>query len=182
MGDHLTGVTVAGMISAALLHREKTGQGQLVSTSLLRAAPYFIRSDYNAQLMLDLDLGHDDRTTTRSPRWNNYTAGDGKSFWLIGVEADRHWPMLLRILNRPEWATDERFASRVAREQNAAALIALVDAEFAAHPRSVWVERFDAEPDFFWAPVNSVAEAIADPQTAASGASSRWTTAPTTGP
>jgi crotonobetainyl-CoA:carnitine CoA-transferase CaiB-like acyl-CoA transferase len=170
MGDHLTGVTVAGMISAALFHREKTGQGQLVSTSLLRAATYFIGSDYNAQLMLDLDLGHDDRTAMRSPLWNNYTAADGKSFWLIGVEADRHWPTLLRILNRPEWATDERFATRVAREQHAAVLIALVDAEFAAHPRAVWAERFNAEPDFFWAPVNSVADAIADPQTAASGA------------
>jgi crotonobetainyl-CoA:carnitine CoA-transferase CaiB-like acyl-CoA transferase len=170
MGDHLTGVTIAGAISAALYNRERTGKGQLVTASLLRAATYFLNSDYNAQLMVDLDVGHTDRTNTRSPLWNNYTAGDGKSFWLIGVEADRHWPTLLRILERPEWAQDERFATRVAREQNAVTLIALVDAEFAAHPRSTWAERFDAEPDFFWAPVNSVAEAIADPQTAASGA------------
>jgi crotonobetainyl-CoA:carnitine CoA-transferase CaiB-like acyl-CoA transferase len=97
-------------------------------------------------------------------------AGDGRSFWLIGVEADRHWPTLLRILGRAEWATDERFTTRVAREQNSVELIALLDAEFAAHPQSVWAERFDAEPSFFWAPVNSVAEVIADPQTTASGA------------
>jgi crotonobetainyl-CoA:carnitine CoA-transferase CaiB-like acyl-CoA transferase len=170
MGDHLTGVTIAGTVSAALYNRELTGQGQLVSTSLLRTATYFINSDFNGQLMTDLDVGHTDRTDSRNPIWNNYTAGDGKSFWLIGVEADRHWPPLLRILGHPEWATDERFATRIAREQHAAELITLLDAEFAAHPRSVWAARFDAEPDFFWAPVNSVADVIADPQTAASGA------------
>jgi crotonobetainyl-CoA:carnitine CoA-transferase CaiB-like acyl-CoA transferase len=170
MGDHLTGVTVAGAVGAALFSREKTGRGQLVSTSLLRAATYFLNSDFNAQLMVDLDVGYTDRTTTRNPLWNHYTASDGKSFWLIGVEADRHWPSLLRILDRPEWGEDERFATRVGREQHAAELIALVDAEFAAHPRAVWAQRFDAEPDFFWARVNSVADAIVDPQTAASGA------------
>jgi crotonobetainyl-CoA:carnitine CoA-transferase CaiB-like acyl-CoA transferase len=141
-----------------------------VTTSLLRAATYFLNSDFNAQLMVDLDVGYTDRTTTRNPLWNHYTASDGKSFWLIGVEADRHWPSLLRILDRPEWGEDERFATRVGREQHAADLIALVDAEFAAHPRAVWAQRFDAEPDFFWAQVNSVADAIVDPQTAASGA------------
>jgi crotonobetainyl-CoA:carnitine CoA-transferase CaiB-like acyl-CoA transferase len=170
MGDHITGVTVAGMVSAALYSREQTDQGQLVSTSLLRAATYFVNSDFNFQLMADLNAGYTDRRTQRNPLWNNYKAGDGKSFWLIGVEADRHWPTLVRLLDKPEWATDERFGTRLAREQNAAELIALMDAEFARHPRSVWARRFDAEPNFFWAPVNTVAEAIADPQTAASGA------------
>ena len=58
MGDHVTGLAVAGMIGAALYNREKTGAGQLVSTSLLRIAAYQISSDYNMKLMLDTDLGY----------------------------------------------------------------------------------------------------------------------------
>jgi crotonobetainyl-CoA:carnitine CoA-transferase CaiB-like acyl-CoA transferase len=96
-------------------------------------------------------------------------AGDGRSFWLIGVKADRHWPTLLRILGRAEWATDECFTTRVAREQNSVELIALLDAERGASPVGLG-RSLRPEPSFFWAPVNRVAEAIADPQTTASGA------------
>lgn len=111
MGDHVTGITVAGMISAALLHRERTGEGQLVSTSLLRVAAWQISSDINMRLMLDREPTRNQRTTEANPVWNNYSAGDGKKFWLMGVEADRHWPKLLRLVGRPEWATEPRYAT-----------------------------------------------------------------------
>ena len=42
MGDHNTGSTFAGGICAALFNRERTGQGQLVSTSLYRQGVYTI--------------------------------------------------------------------------------------------------------------------------------------------
>lgn len=170
MGDHFAGMTVAGMISAALFHRERTGEGQLVSTSLLRVAAYQVSSDFNMKLMIDRDVVYSDRATEDNPLWNHYRAGDGQAFWLIGVESDRHWPALTRLVGRPEWISDERFATRQARKANAATLIAELDALFAAHPRAEWARRFDAEKDFFWAPVYTVDDVIADPQTEASGA------------
>ena len=45
MGDHNTGLAAAGAISAALFARERTGQGQLVSTSLLREGMYTMSFD-----------------------------------------------------------------------------------------------------------------------------------------
>ena len=170
MGDHFTGVAAAGMIGAALFERERTGRGQLVTTSLLRIAAYQVSSDFNMKLMLDRDPARNVRHAEDNPIWNNYTAGDGKQFWLIGVEADRHWPTLLRIIGGPEWAQDPRWISQPARAANSVALIAELDAVFATRPRDHWAKLFDAEQNFFWAPVNSVDDVLADPQTAASGA------------
>ncbi|MCJ0949888.1 CoA transferase (plasmid) [Rhodococcus erythropolis] len=169
MGDHVTGITVAGMISAALLHRERTGEGQLVSTSLLRVAAWQISSDINMRLMLDREPTRNQRTTEANPVWNNYSAGDGKKFWLMGVEADRHWPKLLRLVDRPEWATEPRYATPALRGENAVEIIALLDEIFVTRTRAEWGALFDTERDFFWSPVNTVDEVISDPQTHASG-------------
>src|SRR5690349_18376321 len=51
MGDHSVGMTGAAMISAALFAREKTGEGQFVSTSLLRQGVYTISFDLNVAVM-----------------------------------------------------------------------------------------------------------------------------------
>lgn len=170
MGDHVTGMTTAGMISAALFARQRSGEGQLVSTSLLRVATYQVSSDLNTKLMIDRDPVHNDRRTQDNPLWNHYRAGDGNSFWLIAAEPDRHWPALTRIVGRPDWEHDERYATRPARKENAVQLIAELDDIFATRPRGEWAALFDAEKDFFWAPVNTVDDVLADPQTAASGA------------
>ncbi|WP_300400435.1 CoA transferase [Nocardioides sp.] len=169
MGDHVAGLAVAGMVSAALLSRTQTGRGQLVTTSLTRLAAWQISTDYNLRLMLDRPAPRTDRHTEASPVWNNYRAGDGKAFWLIGVEADRHWPTLVRLLGRDDWATDPGLGTRAQRAARAAELIAELDVVFATRSRAEWAALFDTEPDFFWAPVNDVDDALADPQTHAAG-------------
>lgn len=169
MGDHVTGIAVAGMISAALLSRERTGEGQLVSTSLLRIAAWQISSDLNVSLMLGREPTRNERLTEANPIWNNYTAGDGKRFWLIGVEADRHWPTLVRLVERPEWADEPRYATQALRAENSAELIAMLDDIFATRTRAEWGARFDAEDSFFWSPVNDVDDVLSDPQTLAGG-------------
>lgn len=169
MGDHFAGVAAVAGISAALYHRERTGEGQLVSTSLVRVAAYQVSSDLNTKLMTNRDPAHPVRTSPDNPLSNNYTAGDGRRFWLLGIESDRHWPALTRIVERQDWASDERFATAPARTVNAKELVSALDDIFATRPRVEWARRFDAEKDFFWSPVNDVAEMLADPQTAASG-------------
>ena len=169
MGDHLTGLGVAGMVSAALLERARTGRGQLVTTSLLRMAAWQVSTDYNVRLMVDREPPRTDRRDEDSPVWNSYTAGDGKGFWLIGVEADRHWPTLVRIVGRQDWAEDPTLATRAGRSARRGELIAELDRIFATRPRRDWAALFDAEPDFFWAPVNDVDDVLADPQTHAAG-------------
>jgi crotonobetainyl-CoA:carnitine CoA-transferase CaiB-like acyl-CoA transferase len=169
MGDHTVGMTAAAMISAALLARERTGVGDFVSTSLLRQGAYTIGFDVNVALMWGLPIGIGTRTAMGNPAANNYTAGDGRRFWIVGIEAERHWPPLARAVGHPEWVDDPRFATPAARFQNARELIAELDAIFATRSLDEWAPVFAAEPDFFWSPVQTIDELLADPQFHAAG-------------
>ena len=169
MGDHSAGVTMAGAVSAALFARERTGQGELVTSSLLRQGAYTIGFDVNIALMWGLPVRVGTRTTMGNPAINNYTAGDGRQFWIVGLEGARHWPPLARAVGHPEWIDDDRFAGPAERAAHAAELIAELDRIFATRPLSEWADIFATEPDFFWAPVQTVDELIADPQFVGAG-------------
>ena len=170
MGDHATGMTLAGGVAAALLHRERTGEGQLVSTSLLRQGVYMLGFDLNIALDWGRVAPRVDRSVAPNPMANNYTTRDGRVLWLVGIASDRHFPPLARALGHPEWITDDRFSTERARFKNRAELIAVLDAEFAMFDLAEVSERFAQEPDVFWAPVNTIEEVIVDPQFAPSGA------------
>jgi len=164
MGDHSTGVQFAGAISAALFARERSGEGQLVTSSLLRQGVYTIGFDLNMVLGSGTFPAISDRSSMGNVCINNYTAAGGQPFWIVGLEGDRHWPPLARVVGHPEWIDDPRFATMRARAINAIELIAMLDEEFVKRPLSEWAEIFAAEPDMFWAPVNSPEDVIADPQ------------------
>ena len=169
MGDHFTALTAVTGILAALLERERSGKGQLVATSLLRAGIYSIGWDLGIQLRFGKMAPQTGRAGNTNPLVNSYRAGDGLWFWLLGLETDRHWPRLVAALGRPELEKDERFATARDRRKNAEALVALLDAEFATRLRAEWFDRFD-EVDMWWAPVQTPEEVVADPQAIAAGA------------
>ncbi len=169
MGDHSAAMTAAAMVSAALVSRANTGKGQLVSTSLLRQGAYTIGFDVNVSLMWGRSILVGHRETMGNPAINNYTAGDGRRFWIVGLEGDRHWPPLARAVGHEDWLTDERFSTPRARFANARELIAELDAIFATKSLDEWAEVFEQEPDFFWSPVNTVDDLLADPQFHAAG-------------
>jgi crotonobetainyl-CoA:carnitine CoA-transferase CaiB-like acyl-CoA transferase len=163
MGDHSTGVQFAGAISAALFARERSGKGQLVSSSLLRQGVYTIGFDLNSVLGWGLHAAIGQRENMPNPAINNYTAGDGRQFWIVGLEGERHWPPLARVVGHPEWIDDERFLTGAGRAAHAAELIAMLDAEFATKSLAEWAELFAVEPDMFWAPVNTPEDILNDP-------------------
>ena len=170
MGDHGAGLSAAGAICAALYSRERTGAGQFVNTSLLRQGVYTLSFDLSITVGWGLTLGVGERTSMGNPCINNYVAGDGRRFWVVGLEGDRHWPPLARVAGHPEWLDDPRFATAADRFANAAELIGELDTVFATRTLDEWTEVFATEADFFWAPVNSPDDLLADPQFHASGA------------
>jgi crotonobetainyl-CoA:carnitine CoA-transferase CaiB-like acyl-CoA transferase len=169
MGDHTAGMTLAGGISAALLARERTGRGQLVSTSLLRVGIYVLGWDTNAALRLGIDAAPMTRAWTPNPVISAYRAKDERWFWLLGLQGQRHWPDLVRAIDRPEWLCDSRFATMRARRENVTELIPLLDEIFATRTLAEWGEAFD-RAGMWWAPVLNTTEVIADPQAEAAGA------------
>jgi crotonobetainyl-CoA:carnitine CoA-transferase CaiB-like acyl-CoA transferase len=131
---------------------------------LLRQGVYTIGFDVNVALMWGRSLGIGTRETMHSPVLNNYTAGDGRSFWIVGLEGDRHWPALARAVGHPEWIADPRFAHGRGRAMHARELIGLLDEVFALRPLEEWAAAFSQEPELFWSPVNSVDDVVADEQ------------------
>ncbi len=170
MGDHNAGLAAAAGISAALFQRERDGKGQVVSTSLLREGIYTLSFDMAVAMRYGLPIQIGNRKTMGNPAINCYADCEGKYFWIVGLEGERHWPPLARAAGHPEWITDPRYASPRDRAMNAAGLIAELDAIFATKTRAEWGAIFDAEKDLWWAPVQSVDEVLADPQAAAAGA------------
>jgi crotonobetainyl-CoA:carnitine CoA-transferase CaiB-like acyl-CoA transferase len=169
MGDHTAGMTLAAAICAALLARDRTGTGQLVTTSLYRQGAYTVSFDLNTYLMSGQPIAIGQRESMGNPCMNNYAAGDGRRFWIVGLEADRHWPALCRAVGHTDWLTDPRFSSARSRAVNAVELIGELDQIFATKPLDEWAEIFTREPDFFWSPVNSIEDVIADEQFHAAG-------------
>jgi crotonobetainyl-CoA:carnitine CoA-transferase CaiB-like acyl-CoA transferase len=100
---------------------------------------------------------------------NCYRCADGRAFWLLGLEADRHWPGLLEAIGRQELASEEKFLNARTRAVNCEELIAILDTHFATQPYEYWTQQFDAH-NVWWAPLNSIPEAVNDEQVIASGA------------
>jgi crotonobetainyl-CoA:carnitine CoA-transferase CaiB-like acyl-CoA transferase len=170
MGDHPTGSSASAAVCAALFSRERTGEGQLVSTSLVRQGVYTIGFDLSITLGWGDHIGIGARETMGNPAMNNYTCGDGKKIWLIGQEAHRHWPPLCRVVGHPEWIEEGPYATPLGRRENARELIAALDGIFATKSRDEWAVIFDTEPDMFWAPVNDIDDVLIDEQVHAAGA------------
>ncbi len=171
MGDHMTGANAAGAVAAALYARTRTGKGQRVSVSLTRIGVYMMGWDTNTQLRTNLPpTPPHDRRHAPNPLINPYRDANGRWFYLLLLQGDRHWPDLLRALgNPPELAEDPRFQDIPGRRDNAPALVAELDRILATKPLEEWGPIFDAN-DVWWAPILNVAEVTQDPVVRAAGA------------
>jgi crotonobetainyl-CoA:carnitine CoA-transferase CaiB-like acyl-CoA transferase len=168
MGDHMAGLAAAGAVSAALFARERSGVGQLVSVSLLRIGMYLMGWDINMAARLGVPTTPMTVAAPPNPMITAYAAGDGRRFWLLGLQGDRLWPDLLRAVERTEWADDPRYATMAARFEHSAELVSALNEVFATKPMAEWAEVFDAE-DVWWAPVQHAHEVVDDPQAHAAG-------------
>jgi crotonobetainyl-CoA:carnitine CoA-transferase CaiB-like acyl-CoA transferase len=168
-GDHTTGLSMAAGVMAALFDRERMGTGRVVSTSLLRTGIYTLGWDVGVYLRFGKRQSTKSSRKNPAPQMNCYRCADGRAFWLLGMEADRHFPGLLKAIGREELASVENFKNARARSINAGEFTAVLDEHFATQDYAYWTARFD-ENDVWWAPLNSIADAVADPQVIASGA------------
>ncbi|MGU3654770.1 CaiB/BaiF CoA transferase family protein [Mycolicibacterium sp. A43C] len=167
MGDHSAAMSLAAAVCAALLARTRTGTGQLVTTSLYRQGAYTVSFDLNTALMTGQQVAIGQREAMGNPCMNNYAAGDGRRFWIVGLDVSRHWPSLCQVVGRDEWL--HRYPTPRDRFTHAREIIAELDDIFAGRPLADWEQVFAAEPDFFWSPINTLDDVLADAQFHATG-------------
>lgn len=156
-------------ISAALLHRERHGEGQRIDTSLLAATLFStiprdgeaVRSGHAPQR---LGSGH----PTMVP-YRNYQGSDGRYFFAAAF-TPKFWQNLCQAIDRPELLADPRFTDNRQRTANREALDTILEEVFAARPAAYWVDRL-ATRDVPCALVQDYHTALTqDPQVRHSGA------------
>ena len=160
--DKLTGTVAAQAITAALLARTRTGDGQHIRVSMLDTIVAFLwGSDMGSQTFID----------TPFPQQNAasfidliYETADGHIS--VAVQSDREWQALTRAFDTPEWLDDPRFKTPAMRQENIDDRLDLTQEKLRTDTSAHWLERLEAE-DVPCAPVLTRGEAIGHPQVAA---------------
>jgi len=167
-GDHVASLAIASGVLAALYERERTGQGRLVEAALLRVAHYVGGSDFAIQHSYGRTASNRPRKDAANPLINYFKTKDEHWISLLTRQGEKDWPPLCRALQLDQFITDERFTRAKGRRANGAELVALLDEAFARFTLGELTARLDAE-EMIWAPVQSAAEAVVDPQAIAAG-------------
>src|SRR5437868_2050690 len=111
--DKLTAITASQAITAALLARERTGEGQHVRLSMLEAVVAFLwPSDMSGQTF----VGDEPARQEPAPAFDlNYETAEG--YMTVAALTDRQWAGLARVGGRPGWAGDEGLRARAVRQE-----------------------------------------------------------------
>ncbi|MCE4558210.1 CaiB/BaiF CoA transferase family protein [Roseateles cellulosilyticus] len=167
VADLFTGMYATVAILAALRHRDATGQGQIVDMAL-----------FDTQLAMLANLGSNYLCSGKAPgRMGNahqnivpyqvFEASDGHL--IVAVGNDRQFAKLCDIAGRPDWAADPRFATNAERVRHRTVLVPLLEDAIRQRSRAHWLAALEAAK-VPCGPINSIAEALADPQAQARGA------------
>jgi formyl-CoA transferase len=167
--DFLAGVHLFGGIMSALLHRERTGEGQLVEVAMLEAAVIALASALGVHM--DGDAKVPPRTGNRHPAlamapYNVYGTSDG--YVAIFTASDRHWHSITRVLDREDLLDDPAYATTPKRAARVEEIDALVSAWTGTRTKDE-VMALLTEAHVPCAPVRTAGEVANDPHLLARG-------------
>ncbi|MGW9028796.1 CaiB/BaiF CoA transferase family protein [Streptomyces sp. NPDC055722] len=160
-GDYTTATAIYGAIVTGLYHRERTGQGISVGTSLLATGVWATGTLVAGALANGTPFELHDRTAPVNALTNPYRTADGR--WFMLAMGTAHWPSLARAIGHPELIEDPRFADNEGFTKHAAALTELLDTEFRSRPYSEWKDALDRERVTYGL-IQTPEEAAQDPQ------------------
>jgi len=137
MGDHPSAMGTYGAIVTALYQREKTGKGNYVSSSLLANGLWANGCSVQAALCGDTVVPQPPREEAVNALRVHYRCRDGR-WLLLSIASDEwRWEKLKGCLNDPA-LEDPRFATIESREQQAGALLAVLDRVFGSRDLAEW--------------------------------------------
>jgi crotonobetainyl-CoA:carnitine CoA-transferase CaiB-like acyl-CoA transferase len=167
-GDNTTGMFSACAILMALFHRERTGEGQEVCTSLLGGGIWSMGIVLSSVLATGLEYPRVSRTCQSNPIFNSYECSDGKWIQLACIQGDRYWEGICRALDLGDLEKEPRFCTHEKRMENNLELIPIMDRVFKSRTQAEWAERLKKE-ELVWTTVRTPAEVAADPTPWADG-------------
>jgi crotonobetainyl-CoA:carnitine CoA-transferase CaiB-like acyl-CoA transferase len=166
VADIAAGILGAVGVAAAYAHKQKTGRGQLVDTSLFEAALQQTFWHAAIHFATGVSPGPTGSAHVLSAPYQAFHASDG---WVnIGGANQANWERIAEVLGHPEWRDDPRFATNTERLRNAEVLAAAMNEVMRTRTKADWTARL-AAAGVPVGPVHSLAEALAHPQTLARG-------------
>jgi crotonobetainyl-CoA:carnitine CoA-transferase CaiB-like acyl-CoA transferase len=160
--DKLTGFAAAQAITAALFHRERTGEGQHIRLSMIDTVLAFLwGSDMGGHTFVGDEL---EEETAQSFIDLIYETQDG--YISVSVMSNKEWEALTRAFDKPEWLTDPRFATAALRGENINERLQMTQDMLLTDTAANWLKRLEAE-DVPCAPVLRRKDVIRHPQIAA---------------
>jgi crotonobetainyl-CoA:carnitine CoA-transferase CaiB-like acyl-CoA transferase len=160
--DKLTAVTASQAITAALLARERTGQGQHVRLSMLEAVIAFLwASDMGSQTFVGGEFPQQEAASFIDLIYETAT-----DYISAAVQTNKEWQSMTRALDRPEWLNDPRFKTPASRQQNINDRLRMTQEVLLTRSAEEWLDRLTAE-GVPCAPVLTRSAMIHDPQVVA---------------
>jgi crotonobetainyl-CoA:carnitine CoA-transferase CaiB-like acyl-CoA transferase len=138
----MTGLHAAIGILAALRHRDRTGEGQLVEVDLLSTTLFALANQASNWLTAGVVPGRMGNQHPSIAPYELLEAGDGP--FVIAVGNDGQFRTLCDVLDMPALADDERFATNAARVTNRDAMLEALAPTLAGTPADTWVQRLGA--------------------------------------
>ena len=163
--DICGGMFLAIGILGALFHRQRTGRGQLVKTSLMEGLFALMTNLIYMHLFgaqVPYGLG------TRNPMMFPSQAFKSKDGFFSTVVVPDHWGRLCRALGKSEWIDHPEYGDPVYRVQHYDEMEAMVEAVTATRTTAEWLEAFEKH-DVACGRINTVEEMFEDPQIKALG-------------
>lgn len=165
LGDYIAGTYLAYGIMLALYHRERSGKGQLVHTSLLGSFMKVASCCVDASLYADQDM-YGTSHNEDGALYNIYETKDKRFIQMAAMQDDASWAEFCEAVGIEHLKDDPRFGPYEARRKNGPALVSILDEVFLARTLDEWVSILD-KYHFPWAPVRLFTELASDPQVAA---------------
>jgi len=166
ISDLNAGTFAAIGVLAALRHRDQTGEGQQVETSLLESALAYTVWETGMFLTTGEVAKRQGTRHRLAAPYEALKTADGHM--VVGVNNQRLWLRFCEAIGAPELAEEEDFARPNRRVRNRDALQARIEAILTTDTSANWMARLEAK-GVPAGPLNTIAEAWADPQVQARG-------------
>ena len=166
VSDMNAGILGALGIVAAYVHKLKTGQGQIVDTSLSDAALQQLYWHAAIFFATGQSSGPTGSAHILTAPYQAFEASDG---WInIGGANQANWERIADVMGHPQWREDPRFKTNSDRMAHLEELVEMMNAVLRTRTRDEWQAAFD-NAGVPAGPVHTVGEALSHPQTLARG-------------
>ncbi|MEQ9451652.1 MAG: CoA transferase [Pseudomonadales bacterium] len=161
-GDRTTALNMLSAILAAMRVKDRTGEGQYVEVTLQRTGIWSLASDVCTALFDRVQPDKTSRALPPNPIWNCYKTRDERWILLVMPMPTAYWPKFCEMVERPDWAADERFQTVLGLMEHNHEIMPEVAAIFAGEDLAYWRTRLDAT-GLIWEPVAQLPEVVEDP-------------------